>query len=341
MDLLRIVATLFVIILHYNNTGSGKAFLYTAELGINFQILLFLEVLSICAVNVFVLITGYFQSAATQVSLAKPVTLFLELTILSVFRFAAGCVLGFDTFSFPAFLQCLIPTNWYIAVYLALYLISPYINIALKHLTAAQHRTLLVVLFCIFSVWAYLLDLLADLTAFSVASPISAEGSADGYTLVNFIFLYVLGAYLRNSKQDMTVKYILPVSGAVYLATTAAIFLQSRVLFATALSYCSPLVIVQSTALFVFFCSLNIKCRFVSRIAKTSFGVYLLHSFFYPFIQVKAQVTGKPILIPFYAALSSIIIYLAASLVYQAYRLTLGRIVQRIAKNFHSISYGI
>lgn len=43
IELLRILATLGVIILHYNKVESGKAFLYTADIGLNYQFLLILN----------------------------------------------------------------------------------------------------------------------------------------------------------------------------------------------------------------------------------------------------------------------------------------------------------
>ncbi len=80
----------------------------------------------------------------------------------------------------------------------------------------------------------------------------------------------------------------------------------------------------------------------VSRIAKTSFGVYLLHSFFYPFIGVEKQVTGSLFLIPFHVMASCVVIYLVASIVYQVYRLTIGKIILSISKTFFDrIAYKI
>ena len=58
IELLRILVTLFVIILHYNNKNNGKAFVYAEALPEQYQILVILEMAAICAVNIFVLISG-------------------------------------------------------------------------------------------------------------------------------------------------------------------------------------------------------------------------------------------------------------------------------------------
>lgn len=342
LDLLRIVATLFVIMLHYNNTSGGKAFLYTKDLGYHFQLLLMLESFSICAVNLFVLITGYFQSTSHRVTLAKPFTLLAELTIISFFRFLIACALGQDSFTISGLIQCVIPTNWYIAVYIALYLCSPYINVIIKNLSPKQFKTMLLVLFCTFSVWAYLPTMVLDFTGFDMASPIGSGGSNDGYTVVNFVLLYTIGAYLRAFPFQQSSKRLLFCSGIVYMVASISIFLGSRLFFTSALSYCNPLVIIQSTALFIFFCNLRISSACVSKVASTSFGVYLLHSFFYPFIGVKEQVTGPLWGIPIHATLSCVIIYLIAGIVYRFYSLTLGRIVKAVSTRlFQQIYYEV
>ena len=57
IELLRIFLMLGVIILHYNGVGA----LYSAH-GINYLIVIGLESLCICAVDLFMLISGYFSA---------------------------------------------------------------------------------------------------------------------------------------------------------------------------------------------------------------------------------------------------------------------------------------
>ena len=58
MDVLRIVLTIFVITLHFNNSMGGRAFIYTTN--INYELALIFESFSLCAVNVFLILSGYF-----------------------------------------------------------------------------------------------------------------------------------------------------------------------------------------------------------------------------------------------------------------------------------------
>lgn len=338
LDLLRILATLFVIILHYNNTGSGKAFLYTAELGYHYQMLLFLEVCSICAVNIFVLITGYYQSQSNSISLGKPLTLLAELAVFTILRYIAGCALGNEVFSVSTFLACFLPRNWYIVVYIALYLLSPFLNILISVLSKKQFKWLLICLFVVCSCLAYAVDLVNTLTGLEIASPLGLSGSGGGYTLVSFIFLYFVGAYLRNAETIRSPKIILLISGVVYLFSAFLLFFQARIQFSTALYYNNPVVIVQAVSLFVLFQSIRFKSAIINSLAKVSFGVYLLHSFFFSFVNIADQVTGNLLVIPVYAVLSSIGIYLASGAVYYLYSISLGRIVRIAAKRFKKIT---
>ena len=52
VELLRIISTLGVIILHINS--GGKGFSYVSDLFLNYHIMLLVELFFICAVNVFV-----------------------------------------------------------------------------------------------------------------------------------------------------------------------------------------------------------------------------------------------------------------------------------------------
>ena len=61
IELLRIFAAFGVIILHYNNAGIGGGFAAVADGSLNQFIMMTLEMMVICAVNLYVLISGYFM----------------------------------------------------------------------------------------------------------------------------------------------------------------------------------------------------------------------------------------------------------------------------------------
>ena len=59
IELLRMLAIMGVVILHYNNQYFGAAFELVQPETVNYYILSVLESLSICAVDLFILISVY------------------------------------------------------------------------------------------------------------------------------------------------------------------------------------------------------------------------------------------------------------------------------------------
>ena len=78
IELLRMLLGLAVVILHFNYfPGVGGAVELTA--GATQIVLVFLEILCICAVNVFIFISGYFGVESRSINLSK----LLKLLIIS------------------------------------------------------------------------------------------------------------------------------------------------------------------------------------------------------------------------------------------------------------------
>lgn len=79
IELLRILVIIGVVILHYNNPGIGGGLKYAEEGSINFYILYFLESMFVCAVDLFMLISGYFMCNSKRVNLWKPIELLVQV----------------------------------------------------------------------------------------------------------------------------------------------------------------------------------------------------------------------------------------------------------------------
>lgn len=133
LELLRIICALFVIILHYNNPSMGGAF--AVAQGFTKIGLFFVEAISVCAVDVFVLISGYFLYQKRYIDLIKPIKIISEVLIFQVAFYFLAVLLKFKEFSLSETLEMMIlPENWYVVLYVALLLISPYINLLLNRL---------------------------------------------------------------------------------------------------------------------------------------------------------------------------------------------------------------
>lgn len=66
IELLRILTAMGIMILHYNNTTMGRGLTLAENYSINQMLLILLESLFICGVNLFVLISGYFLSTSNR-----------------------------------------------------------------------------------------------------------------------------------------------------------------------------------------------------------------------------------------------------------------------------------
>lgn len=200
IELLRILAAMGVVVLHYNNESMGGALKFATLGSPNNWLLLFLESLFAAAVNIFVLITGYFDIRTNKRDLFKPVKLIVEVMTFSLAFYLATVALGHNDLKLRHIVLSLIPSNWFIILYCVLYLISPFINIALLHLSKAEFDLLLRIFIAVFAIYPTLVDLLEGITGnnFYGLSSIGMYGSQYGYTIINFMMVYLIGAYIRE-----------------------------------------------------------------------------------------------------------------------------------------------
>ena len=161
IELLRIMSMIGVIILHYNNPGIGG--LSQVSDSLNHFILFVLESISICAVNLFILISGYFLCRSSKRQLIKPIELIIQVIFFSVVLYIVKICVGAETLTIKGLIMTLVPSNWFVILYSTLYIISPYINILLEQLSGKQKKKMVIVLFAIFSVWPTIVDLSGEI----------------------------------------------------------------------------------------------------------------------------------------------------------------------------------
>ena len=149
IELLRIVLILGVIILHINNKGMGGAFNIAPTYTINGKILYMLEALFICAVNTFIIITGYFMYDRFTINFVKPIGLLLKLIIFHALIYILHCMNG-EAFSRREFTKQLLPTDYFIILYIVLMFISPFINIILNKLNKRDSVIFFIIMTSIF-----------------------------------------------------------------------------------------------------------------------------------------------------------------------------------------------
>ena len=226
--------------------------------------------------------------------------------------------------------KCLVPLNWYVWVYLALYVISPFINIIINALNKRQFQIFLEILILLFSFWPTAIDLFSnlfkvDLTALYTTGTF---GSGDGYTIINFTLMYLMGAYIKKWGKVMISWKALGSYGIISII----LCLYARVSFSGAIAYSNPLVIFQAVMLFKIFESLRLQNKFVNGMAEGCFTVYLLHTFFFQFMQIQRFTTGSPVIALAHCVLSAVIIFGICYGIYFIYKNTIKKIADYILK---------
>ena len=73
-----------VIVLHYNNKDIGGALQYVTKGSINYHFLNVIESLFICAVDLFILITGYYMINTQKRNVIKPIKLIFQVIVFKL-----------------------------------------------------------------------------------------------------------------------------------------------------------------------------------------------------------------------------------------------------------------
>ena len=297
-ELMRIISMIFVVIYHVRmHSGFGSRAIGTVDL-----VLDFITNIIVVHVNSYILLSGYFQSKS-KMKLSKVIklnnatwfykVLFLIIALILVNKFG---IIVEGSFEKIDILKTLSPFDhgiyWFIDCYLVLYLISPILNKVIDNMTKKEFERVLLLLFVLFSI----------IPLITVEEVIYTR---TGHSLVSFILLYFIGAYLRiypieknyyfikmskRLRQTLAIVLIvicsiLTVSGRL-LATKISGYgvipnQISQILLEAYLSFGSPILIIESIAYFLLFASFDIKSKIVNQISKYSFGVYLIHENIY------------------------------------------------------------
>lgn len=264
--MLRIVATVFILITHLNFNILGKPTqvdLFSSP--ITTILRSFIEYAVVVGVNVFILISGWFGIKATirgGVKLLFQSAFFLSLGI--VYSLIQGNNIGF-----ASILNVLTSYRlWFIPAYLGLYILSPALN---TFIDKCDNKTLLAV---IISFYVF--------QTFYGYFPPFLDTIGSGYSTFSFIGLYILSAYLRR----VCPTHFKKKCGYLYLsmAMLNATLLISTLYFIPSKSwitngYINPITIISSFSIMLWLSSFKLgHNKIINWISKSSFGVFLLHS---------------------------------------------------------------
>ncbi len=349
IELLRIITMLGVIILHYNNKSMGGGLRFVKFGSANFFVLYVLEVIFINAVNLFMLISGYYMLSSQKRSVIKPVKMIIQVIAFGVTYYLLRVKFGSLKYSAFNFRGAFIPNNFFVIMYCCIYFISPYINIVLRSLDIKQLRRMIIILLLLFSVYTTAVEILGHFRGYPMygLSSVTVDGSSQGYSIVNYSLMYIIGAYIKLDETFLR-KIKLPVLSALFVLLSGIevlwgyLYQKKHSDGGVVLAYCNPIVIALAVLAFLIFKKLNIgSSRVINFLAKACFTVYLFHTYLFRYLSIEKYATGNPFILAIYTVGSAISIYLISFAVFCIYDFITSPIYRLFEKKIGSGTYTV
>ncbi len=273
IELLRIIAMMMVIILHFMIKGQYSK---STNQIINVESWI-LICFSVVAVNCYVLISGYFMSEKSF-KLKRINQTYSQVLFYSIFTFLLLVILGLKFFSFGQAFTAVTPfvhdSYWFANSYLLLLLFTPLLNSAINNMDKNKFQLILIALlgtYCVFN------------NMVKIINPIDKTA---GYGILWFIILYLSAAYLKKYyiPSNKPIKFFLLYLGTVF--TNLIIHTSFGHLGAVwgngmVRDYNNILVYIGAVFLFLAFINIDIDNKIVSKVilffSPLTFAVYLIH----------------------------------------------------------------
>lgn len=281
LDILRIFSMIMILIQHYIDLGGLLKFENVGE--INYVLYIFIRTITVVSVNCYVFISGYFL-VKSEFKIKKFLKLWGEVIFYSITIYLILRVFGLIEFSLETAIKSFCPVltkeYWFVSVYLALYILSPFLNKLINNIEKSEYTKLLLIIIVIFSI---LTLLPSDWTL----------DNTGGYGIIWFVCLYLISAYIRLYVTKEWIekhhKKFLIVYLICSLVTTIGIIIVKMICKKIGMSdvsktlwmYNSPINVIASLSLFLYFIPINLNNKNISKIlvgiAPLTFSVYLIH----------------------------------------------------------------
>lgn len=284
-ELLRIIAMMMIITLHYLDKGGILVPLSEDRSAVNLTAWA-IEALAICSVNCYVLISGYFLAEsgwrAGRVAELLCEILFYSL-LVPLIMIALGALdphsIGhYDIFGwiFPIGTEA----YWFMSAYVIMYILAPLLAAGAHALTKEQLKCAVILLILFES-------------AEKTVLPVKLATDRMGYDFGWFICLFLTAVYIRlygirfmENKRTALAVYLLSALGIWAVSTGASVLASKdikcmKVYAGMPYSYNYLLCLTEAVGLFYMFKNMKVKentaADAVRAIAPLTLGVYLLH----------------------------------------------------------------
>lgn len=274
-ELLRIIAMLMIVTLHFN--CHGKVMYYVEPFSKKYYYTFFIEYASLIAVNLYVMISGYYM-IKSKFKAKKIIKIYLQVLFYSGFIYLLLLSLGQVKFSKTELINSLLPliTNqyWFITAYIGLYVLIPFINKLANSLNKKEYITLLIILTICLSI---------------IKTIYPTNDIMNGSGIIWFVYLYLLAGYIRIyfDKKISNYKLLLLYLAIIVIQIAIRnIAIKSQMTIVKTYTYTSYnnswfFTLIETLAVFLLFRNIKIKNEKINKaitaVAPLTFGVYLIH----------------------------------------------------------------
>lgn len=279
-ELLRIVSMVMIVTLHFLGAGG---ILSRVQIGTpKYYLANIIEYACIIAVNLYVMITGYF-CINKKIRPKKILYLEIEMIFYLVSIYCCAIATGNEKFEVGKFVKNFFPyitkQYWFLTAYMSLYLMIPIVNRIVSNIEKKEYNYYLVIIFSILSVAATLYPKNVILNVNS------------GYSIGWFIAVYLMGGYIRlyySEHKFNSIKLIFNYIGMI-VVHMAIDWLSYKInkfellgdYRGNSLNYNNIITLIEACALFLLFKQIKIKNVFAQKvilaISPLTLGVYLIH----------------------------------------------------------------
>lgn len=272
IELLRIIAMLFILLHHLivhavypdvmigKNGANTEYFVYSILNGFFYV-----------AVNLFVLISGYF---GIRLRAKRIWSLYLQCGFYGLLTYLFGVMVGNVPFvphtiiTKSLLIFSHLSSWWFVVCYLILMVISPFLNYAIKQMEKKEY---LWVLACFTFVQMYL-GWFWQKEAYDTS----------GYSYLNFIYIYLIGGYMHrfvcenkpSSKRPIELWLYLGCALLFGICNIARIYF--KIPFGSLWAYNNPIIVIGAVGLFLFVRSFDIQSNIINKLGEGVFAAYLI-----------------------------------------------------------------
>ena len=267
LELLRIIAMIMVITVHY--VGHGRVLDNVEVFSLNFYVSNLMQAFTTFSVPIYVMISAYFM-CEKEFKLKRVFKIWLQVFFYSISIYLLTLVLGLNEFSMLQFIKNILPIicNQYsfVTAYIMLLILSPFLNKVIEVFDKGLYEKLVITLIIMFFV-------------LGAGLPINVITCS---YLSLLVVIYLITAYIKKYyKLNIKKEYYF----FIFLASVMTIFIGRILMYKVGLGFESSIffaynnlfVFIGTVSLFMFFSQLYIKSKLINKIAKLTFGIYLIH----------------------------------------------------------------